>query len=122
MPGRSLPHFLRLKGNSAGIGHPANATRLRLRIERLGRDRRDGLAMQIIEELQNLLDQELLRKVDIEHLTTHYDVATVRSTLCPPALEADELAEAHLLAISQAQPLEVTSGQVLRSRPREAPR
>ena len=102
---------------ASGPSRP-NATRLRLRIERLRRERRDGPAMQTVEGLQNLLDQELLREVDIEHLPTHYDVATVRSTLatlCPPASEADELSEAHLLAISQAQPLEVTSGQVLRA-------
>ena len=104
------------RDRASGPSSRPNATRLRLRIERLRRDRRYGPAKQTVEELQNLLDQELLREVDIEHLATRYDVATVRSTLanlCPPASEADELSEAHLLAISQSQPLEVTSGQVL---------
>ena len=63
----------------AGIPSRPNATRLRLRIERLRRERRDGPAMQTVEELQNLLDQELLLEVDVEHLPTRYDVATVRS-------------------------------------------
>jgi len=71
----------------AGIPSSPNATRLRLRIKRLRRERPDGSAMQTVEELQNLLDQELLLEVDVEHLPTRYDVATVRSTLtnlCPP--------------------------------------
>ena len=45
---------------ASGPSRP-NATRLRLRIERLRHERRDGSAMQTVEELQNLLDQELLR-------------------------------------------------------------
>jgi hypothetical protein len=50
-----------------GIPSRPNATRLRLRIERLRRERRDGPAMQTVEELQNLLDQELLLEVDVAH-------------------------------------------------------
>lgn len=95
----------------------AEAASLRLRIERLRRERRDGSAMQSAEQLQDLLDKEQLVEADILPLRSHYDVSTVRSilsVLCPPSSTADVLSDAQLQAISQSDPLQISSEHILR--------
>ena len=87
-----------------------NATRLRLRIERLRRERRDGPAMQkVVEGLQNLLDQELVREVDIKHLPTsvHPHRIGSRPTFSPsPKPSPLKLPPAKFFAPSRSSPME----------------